>query len=111
LTKLRLEFLHDVSPTTKFPEKVREGDGRRIGPSNPKYSMVRKIRKEEKRHRTDIHVSHRLGNDIKIRHIFSGRSVFVLEEPDQHRLLRVSDFTCVHMGTHLVNPGTDKLDI
>jgi hypothetical protein len=43
LIELGLELLHDVSTTTKFPEEVGEGDGRRIGRGNPESSMVSMI--------------------------------------------------------------------
>jgi hypothetical protein len=56
-------------------------------------------------------MSHGLGDDVEIGHIFSRRRVFVLEKSDQHGFLGVSDFACIHLGTHLINAGADKLDI
>ena len=56
-----------------------------------------------------VHVSHRLGDDINVGHIFAWRTVLVLEQSDQHWLFGVSDFSCIHMGTHFVYGGTDEL--
>lgn len=34
----------------------------------------------------------------------------MLEEPDEHRFLRVSDLACVHLCTHFVYSSTDELN-
>jgi hypothetical protein len=56
-------------------------------------------------------MSHRFGDNIEIRDIFSRRRIFVLKESDQHGFLSVSDFPCVHLSTHLVDTSADELDI
>ena len=80
----------------------------------------KKDKKRSARHQQDmdsgnnlgitVHMSHRLGDDIEVGHIFARRRrVLVLEESEEHWFFGVSDFSCIHVGTHFVYARADEL--